>query len=69
MENGKFTYYDTLQYNPLHYRKKKGGKHEFGVELEAIIPTAEEIRLIGNRNRQCKFYQIGVELCHTQMLA
>ena len=55
-------------FNPLHYRKKKGGKHDFGPELEAIIPKEDEIRMLGNKNRHCKFYQIGVELCHMQML-
>ena len=64
----KTTFYDKLVYNPLHYKKKRGGKNEFGVSLEAITPDADEIRLIGNRNRDCKYYQIGVELCHTAML-
>ena len=67
MEKG--TFYDQVGLNPVHYRKKKDGKHEFGLEVEAIIPSTDEICLLGNRNRQCKFYQIGVELCHTQMLA
>ncbi len=52
----KNTWHDTLRYNSLHYKKKKDGKHEFGIDLEAVIPSAEEIRMLGNKNRQCKFY-------------
>ena len=61
--------YDTFVHNPMHFKKKKGGSQEFGIDIEAIIPGAEEIRLLGNRHRNCKYYQIGVEVCHTQMLA
>ena len=55
----------TLLFNSLHYRKKKDGHKDFGGELEAIIPAADEIRMLGNKHRHCKFYQIGVEICHT----
>ena len=53
------SYYDKVLYNTLHFKKKRGASHEFGHELEAIIPSAGEIRLLGNRNRQCTYYQIG----------
>ena len=62
------TWYDKNIYNPISFKKKRGGKHEFGNEIEAIIPDAAEVRLLGNRHKQCKFYSIGVEVCHTQML-
>ena len=62
------TFYDKMPFNPLHYKKKRGGKHEVGVDLEKIIPDADEIRLLGNRHKNCQYYQIGVELCHTKML-
>ncbi len=52
-------YYDKLTYNPLHFRKKKDGQHDVGLEIEAIIPSAGEIRLLGNRHKQCAYYQIG----------
>ena len=45
--------------NPLHYRKKKGGNHRVGTELEGIVPSEGEVRLLGNRNRQCNYYTIG----------
>jgi hypothetical protein len=45
------TFYDNFVYEPLSYRKKRGAKHEVGVEIEGIIPSAEEIRLLGNRHK------------------
>ena len=63
------TYYDKIDaYDSLAFKKKKGGKHEVGLEVEGVIPSEEEIRLLGNRHRQCQYYQIGVDVCHTQML-
>ena len=50
------SFYDKLNFNALHFRKKKGSSHEFGVELEPIVPTAGEVRLLGNRHRQCAYY-------------
>ena len=45
-----------MVYDTLNYKKKQGSKHEVGVEIEGIIPEAAEIRLLGNRHRQCKYY-------------
>ncbi len=45
------TFYDKFNYDPLDYRKKRGAKHEVGIEIEGIVPSAEEIRLLGNRHR------------------
>ena len=59
------TWYDKMIYEPLEFRKKRGAKHEFGIEVEPIIPDAAEVRLLGNRHRQCKYYAIGVDVCHT----
>ena len=42
---------DFENFNKLHYRLKKGAKHEFGNELEPIIPPEGEVRLLGNRNK------------------
>ena len=49
----KATYYDNFGYNPMHFKKKKGGANEFGVDFEPIIPSADEIRLLGNRHKHC----------------
>ncbi len=46
-------------YNNLHFKKKKGGDHDVGLELEGVIPTPGEVRLLGNRHKQCLYYQIG----------
>ena len=62
------SFYDKMVYPDLHWKKKRGAKHEFGIEVEKITPDAAEIRLLGNRNKQCKYYQIGVELCHVAMI-
>lgn len=50
MEQHPETFYDKFNANWLHFKKKKGSKHEFGVELEPIIPSPNEVRLLGNRN-------------------
>jgi hypothetical protein len=52
-------YFDKFNRNPLHWKKKKGSKHEFGIEYEAVIPKDGEVRLLGNRHRQCEYYRIG----------
>ena len=62
------TFYDNNTHDPINWKRKKGSKHEFGVEVERITPNAEEIRLLGNRHRDCKYYQIGVDVCHMQMI-
>lgn len=62
------TWYDKMVYEPLQYRKKRDAKHEFGLDVEPILPSAAEVRLLGNKHKQCKYYAIGVDVCHTQML-
>ena len=49
-------WYDQATYDTLAFRKKRGAKHEVGHEVEGIIPSAAEIRLLGNRHKQCKYY-------------
>ena len=63
------TWFDKNTYNPMHYRKKRGGDHSVGAQIEAITPSADEIRLIGNKHKNCNYYQIGVEVCQFQMIA
>ena len=45
------TFYDKMVYDPVHFKRKRGGKHEVGMDVEAIIPSAEEVRLLGNRHK------------------
>ncbi len=52
-------YYDLRHWDDLYFRKKRiaeGATHEFGLEVEAILPKAGEVRLLGNRNNQCLYY-------------
>ena len=61
LANKSPTFYDKLEdvYDELHYKKRKGAKHACGVEIEAILPSEGEVRLLGNRHRQCAYYSIG----------
>jgi hypothetical protein len=57
--NKEKKYNDTEYFNQLHWRKLPGGKHEFGFQLQRVIPTEGEIRLLANRHRDCRYYTIG----------
>jgi hypothetical protein len=54
-------FYDKVEnaYDEMHFKKRKGAKHACGVDIDAIIPSESEVRLLGNRHRQCAYYQIG----------
>jgi len=57
--NPKPLYYDLPYFNPIQWKKRQTGKHEFGTDIEKIIPTEGEIRLLGNRHRDCRYFSIG----------
>ena len=61
--NDTSTYFDKFENNAtgneLHFKKKKGAKHLTGVDLDMIVPSEGEVRLLGNRHRQCQYYSIG----------
>ena len=61
------TWYDNLDenFNDVKFKKRKGAKNQFGQELEEIIPKDGEIRMLGNKHRQCLYYNIGTDVCHT----
>ena len=54
----------TNHYDELHYKKKKGVNHDIGEVPDMIIPKEEEIRLLGNANKNCTFYIYNSEVCH-----
>ncbi len=59
-------YYDLSIYNPLMWKKKENSKHEFGIDLERVIPKEGEVRLLGNKHRDCRYYTLGkcfIHLC------
>ena len=64
LANQSPTFYDKLEdvYDELHFKKRKGAKHACGVDIEAIVPSEGEVRLLGNRHRQCAYYSIGTFL-------
>lgn len=45
--------------DPVNLTKRQKSKHEFGFEYENIVPSEGEIRLLGNRHKQCRYYSIG----------
>ena len=51
-------FYDTFSsaYDDLHFKKKKGAEHRTGVDIDMVIPSEGEVRLLGNRHRQCNYY-------------
>ena len=51
MESGSF--YDKFKdvYDEIDFKKKKGAKNATGADIEAIVPSEGEVRLLGNRNR------------------
>lgn len=52
-------YYDLPFFNPVQWKKRAKGKHEFGFDLERIVPSEGEIRLLGNRHRDCRYFTLG----------
>jgi hypothetical protein len=45
--------------NPLHYRVRPNSKQEFGLEYETVVPPEGEVRLLGNRHKDCRYYSLG----------
>jgi hypothetical protein len=56
-ETDKFQPVEAI--DPINYRIKKDSKHEFGTEYEKIIPSEGEVRLLGNRHRDCRYFSLG----------
>ena len=46
-------FYDKLETNgdELHFKKRKGAGHKTGIDLDMVIPSAGEVRLLGNRHK------------------
>ena len=46
-------FYDKLENfaDPMHFKAKKGAKHQTGIDLDMIVPSAGEVRLLGNRHK------------------
>lgn len=62
--NSSKKYYDNEDsFDSLDYEKIKGAKHEFGLEMIKKVPSEGEVRLLGNRHRECIYYSIGLQQC------
>ena len=48
-------FYDSLPANgdSLHFKKRKGAEHRTGLDIDMVMPEGGEVRLIGNRHKQC----------------
>lgn len=55
-------------YNSLHWKPRIKSKHEFGIDYESIVPKEGEVRLLGNRHNQCRYYSLGLELCKQRVI-
>jgi hypothetical protein len=59
--NPEKKYHDSEENkDPINYKPRKNSKHEFGIEYEKIIPAEGEVRLLGNRHRDCRYYSLGI---------
>jgi hypothetical protein len=81
MESEKKTLYYTLNsLNPekkfadvetedtINYKLRDSSKHEFGLDYMKIVPSEGEVRLLGNRHRDCRYYSLGVEMCKQRII-
>lgn len=67
--NSEKLFYDKEDLlNPLHYKVRKNSKHEFGLEYETIVPSEGEVRLLGNRHTDCRYYSLGLEMCKERII-
>ena len=41
---------------------------DFERTLKTIIPKEGEVRVLANRNQECRYYYVGVERCRDQLL-
>jgi hypothetical protein len=59
--NSEKKYYDTEENkDPINYKVRTKSAHEFGIEYEKILPSEGELRLLGNRHRDCRYYSLGI---------
>lgn len=61
--NAEKKFFDLELDDPVNYKLKTNSSHEFGLEYEQILPSEGEVRHLGNRHIDCRYYSIGVEMC------
>jgi hypothetical protein len=65
--NKEKKFYDIELDDPINYSVKNDSRHEFGLEYAKINPSEGEVRLLGNRHLDCRYYSIGVQMCKQRM--
>ena len=55
----------SYAYKPLLEKPVEG---EFELTTEPIIPKEAEVRVVANRNDECRYYYLGIDQCRNKML-
>ena len=55
-------------YDQLIYEKIPDVSHEFGIQIRKIIPKEGEVRLLGNRHKDCMYYSMGLDICRNKIV-
>lgn len=66
--NKEKLFYDKELDDPVNFKLRENSRHEFGLEYDRIIPSEGEVRLLGNRHHDCRYYSIGVEMCKQRIV-
>jgi hypothetical protein len=66
--NSEKKFYDIENQDSINYKLRENSTHEFGLEYMQVVPSEGEVRLLGNRHRDCRYYSLGVELCKRRVI-
>ncbi len=66
--NNENKFHDVVNDDPVNFKLRDKSTHEFGLEYMSIVPSEGEVRLLGNRHRDCRYFSIGVELCKQRVV-
>ncbi len=61
--NSSPRFYDKEDYDKINYEKIQNQNQEFGIKTTKVIPSEGEVRLLGNRHFDCKYYSTKLDLC------
>lgn len=66
--NNEKKFHDLEKDDPINYKLRPNSSNEFGLEYIQIVPQEGEIRLLGNRHNDCRYYSLGLEMCKQRVL-
>lgn len=66
--NKEKRFYDVESWDFINLKKRENSKHEFGIEYENTVPPEGEVRFLGNRHIDCRYYSLGLELCKERII-